>query len=182
MRSPSRPLRTVSIDLVMAVLIVGIACWSVWLHHTWFAWLVPVGVETPVALFWAVGSSYLVEVRRRTEIRRAFSLYLSPHMADQIADARFDLKPGGQIVEATMMFTDLQGFTKLTEQIHDPRQIADVLNTYFNNTPSMCWIIVARSSNTSETLSSRPGVRRCRIKITLTMLYWQLGECISSAN
>ena len=128
------PFRTVAAALAMAVLVGVIACFLVWRQHIWFSWLVPVAIQIPGALFWAVGANYTLEVRRRAAIRRAFSLYLSPHMADQIAEEHFDLKPGGKLVEATMMFTDLKGFTTLSEQIHDPREIAKVLITYFNNT------------------------------------------------
>jgi len=128
------PFRASGLALVLALLVFAAACWCVWHNHVWFNWLVPVAVQTPVALFWAVGSNYLLEAKRRAEIRRAFSLYLSPHMADQIAEKRFDLKPGGKLVEATMMFTDLKGFTTLSEQIQDPLIIANVLITYFNNT------------------------------------------------
>jgi len=128
------PFRTAGTAVVVAILVGAGACWSVWHYRVWFDWLVPVAVQTPTALFWALGSNYFLESRRRSAIRRAFSLYLSPHMADQIAEERFDLKPGGKLVEATMMFTDLKGFTTLSEQIQNPLEIANVLITYFNNT------------------------------------------------
>jgi adenylate cyclase len=128
------PFRAAGVAVASALLVAVAACWSAWHDHVWFDWLVPATIQTPAALFWAVGSNYLIEARRRLAIRRAFSLYLSPHMADEIAEARFDLKPGGKLTEATMMFTDLKGFTTLSEQINDPLQIAEVMITYFNNT------------------------------------------------
>jgi adenylate cyclase len=128
------PFRSAAAAVLIALLIAAAACWSAWHQRVWFDWLVLAAVQTPLALFWALGTNYLLEARRRGAIRRAFALYLSPHMADEIANSRMDLKPGGQLVEATMMFTDLQGFTSLSEQLQDPRQISDVLVTYFNNT------------------------------------------------
>jgi len=128
------PFRATAAAGVVVALVAAAACWGVWNHRVWFDWLVPVVVQTPLALFWALSANYLLEARRRNIIRRAFSLYLSPHMANEIAEARFDLKPGGKLVEATMMFTDLQGFTSPSEQLRDPRQISDVLISYFNNT------------------------------------------------
>ncbi len=128
------PFRAMGVALAIAVLVSAGACFLVWRHHIWFNWLVPVAIQIPASLFWAVGVNYTLAMRRRLAIRRAFSLYLSPHMADQIAQENFDLTPGGKLVEATMMFTDLKGFTTLSEQIRDPREIAKVLITYFNNT------------------------------------------------
>jgi adenylate cyclase len=128
------PFRAVAAAVTIAALVGVLACFLMWRQHIWFNWLVPVAVQIPAALFWAVGTNYTLEVRRRAAIRRAFSLYLSPHMADQIAQESFDLTPGGKLVEATMMFTDLKGFTTLSEQIQDPLVIAKVLITYFNNT------------------------------------------------
>jgi adenylate cyclase len=128
------PFRAVAAAGAIAVSIGALACFLMWRQHIWFSWLVSVAVQIPAALFWAVGVNYTLEVRRRAAIRRAFSLYLSPHMADQIAEENFDLTPGGKLVDATMMFTDLKGFTTLSEQIQDPLVIAKVLITYFNNT------------------------------------------------
>ena len=128
------PFRAAGVAAVCASLVAVAACWSAWHDHVWFDWLVPAVLQTPAALFWALGTNYLSEARRRAAIRRAFSLYLSPAMADEISEARFDLKPGGKLTEATIMFTDLQGFSSLSEQIKDPLKIAEVMITYYNNT------------------------------------------------
>ncbi len=128
------PFRATAAAAAIMILTGAAACWGVWQHQVWWDWLVPALIQTPAALFWSLSANYLLQVRQRTIIRRAFSLYLSPHMANEIANARFDLKPGGEIVEATMMFTDLEGFTQLSEKLRDPRQISEVLITYFNNT------------------------------------------------
>ena len=101
--------------------------------HLWFSWLVPAGAQTSVALIWSVGFQYLVESRRRRELRRAFASYLSPYMADRIANSEFDLSLGGKEVEATIMFTDLEGFTNMSESL-PPAEVSRILTTYFNET------------------------------------------------
>jgi adenylate cyclase len=118
------------------VMIAGVAavCWGAWQQRLWFNWLIPAAIETPFALFWSLTSRYFLEARQQRAIRRAFGLYLSPHMANEIAQSRFDLKPGGKLVEATMIFTDLEGFVTLSGRLHDASQISDVLTAYFNNT------------------------------------------------
>lgn len=119
---------------VLAALVVGIG--AVWLlgHRQWFAWCVPTLVQAPFALAWAVSTRYFIEERRRNALRDAFSHYLSPQMADRIADADFDLRPGGVLVEATVMFSDLENFTSLSEELRDPELVARVLTTYFTHT------------------------------------------------
>jgi adenylate cyclase len=54
-------------------------------------------------------------------------------MADLIADSDFDLHPGGQEVEATVMFTDLENFTTLSETL-DPAEVSRILIAYFEQT------------------------------------------------
>jgi adenylate cyclase len=102
-------------------------------RHVWFAWAIPVAAQTPVALVWGVGYQYLVESRKRRRLRRAFAAYLSPTMVDEIAESDFDLALGGKEVEATIMFTDLQGFTALSETLA-PTEVSRLLTSYFNRT------------------------------------------------
>jgi adenylate cyclase len=105
----------------------------VWHQQIWFNWLVPAAVQIPIGLAWSVGSQYLLESRRRKELRRAFGFYLSPQMADKIADSDFDLKPGGKIVDVTIIFTDLESFTSISENL-DPAEVSEILTSYFGQT------------------------------------------------
>jgi adenylate cyclase len=102
-------------------------------YGTWFNWLVPAAAQTSVALLWSVGFQYGVEARRRRKLRGAFASYLSPYMADQIANSEFDLSLGGKEVEATIMFTDLEGFTNMSETL-PPAEVSRILTSYFNQT------------------------------------------------
>jgi adenylate cyclase len=116
-----------------SVAIACVACWYVWSDRIWFAWLIPSAVEIPLALAWSVGSQYLLESKRRKELRKAFGFYLSPQMADKIANSDFDLTPGGKVVEATIIFTDLENFTTLSESL-DPTEVSEILIAYFERT------------------------------------------------
>ena len=119
--------------LIISVAIACLACWFVWQRHVWFDWLVPAAVQVPFGLAWSVGSQYLLESRRRKELRRAFGFYLSPQMADKIADSDFDLKPGGKVVDVTVIFTDLESFTSISENL-DPAEVSEILTSYFGQT------------------------------------------------
>jgi adenylate cyclase len=117
------------------IVVLGVAATcGAWFARLWWAWLIPAAVQIPFGIVWSVGTQYFAEARRKETLRRAFSLYLSPHMADKIAASEFDLSPGGQLVEATIMFTDLEGFTTLSEELNDPAALSAILIQYFRRT------------------------------------------------
>lgn len=128
-----RPPIAVVSALGISFAILGAAFWFVWHRHVWFDWMVPAAVQMPLGLVWSIGSQYLLESRRRKELRRAFGFYLSPQMADKIADSDFDLKPGGKLVDVTVIFTDLESFTTISEDL-DPAEVSEILTSYFGQT------------------------------------------------
>jgi adenylate cyclase len=128
-----RPLVASLLAVIISMAIACGAAWLVWSQRTWFPWLIPAAVQMPLGLAWAVGSRYLLESRRRKELRTAFGFYLSPQMADKIANSDFNLRPGGEIVEATIIFTDLENFTTLSEDL-DPSEVSAILIAYFEQT------------------------------------------------
>ena len=114
----------------------AIACaavWLVWYQRLWWPWLIPAAIQMPIGLVWSVGSQYLLESRRQKELRRAFGFYLSPEMANRIADSDFDLRPGGKLVDVSVIFTDLENFTTMSEKL-DPQEVSQILTTYFGQT------------------------------------------------
>jgi adenylate cyclase len=54
-------------------------------------------------------------------------------MADRIANSDFDLSLGGREVEATVMFTDLEGYAALAETL-PPAEVSRLLTSYFTET------------------------------------------------
>ncbi|MEP6698862.1 MAG: adenylate/guanylate cyclase domain-containing protein [Verrucomicrobiota bacterium] len=128
-----RPVYAVLVAFAAFVVIACSACWLAWQQRIWFDWLTPAAVQIPLGLAWSVGAQYVLESRRRKELRSAFGFYLSPHMADKIAESDFDLKPGGKIVEATVLFTDLESFTSISEKL-DPTEVSQLLIAYFEQT------------------------------------------------
>lgn len=102
-------------------------------QHLWWSWMIPATVQTPLALIWSIGWQYGVESRKRRQLRKAFSAYVSPHLADRIADSDFDLTPGGQEMEVTVMFTDLEKFTAMAETL-PPKEVSRILSSYFEET------------------------------------------------
>lgn len=69
------------------------------------------------------------ESKQRRVLRQAFSRYVAPDMVDRIAE-RGEAVLAGEQREVTLMFTDIRGFTSLSEKL-DPSQVVSVLNRYF---------------------------------------------------
>ena len=113
--------------VVISVSVAMLAAVGVWRWHVWGNWLVPAFIIPALVAV----ANYLFEGRRRNAIIGAFGKYLSPEMAKQISTQDVDLKPGGKVVEGTIMFTDLEGFTSLSEELDDPARLSHILATYF---------------------------------------------------
>jgi len=128
-----RPWHAAWVALLAALAVAAIALYLQCYHRLCWSWLVPSAVQTPIALGWAVGWQYSVESRKRKKLRQAFGAYLSPYMADRIAASEFDLSLGGKLVEATVMFSDLAGFTGMSETL-DPAVVSQILTSCFNRT------------------------------------------------
>ncbi len=62
---------------------------------------------------------------------RDLSRFVSPELADRITHADKEMKPGdGEVVQATVLFTDLEGFSTVSERL-TPQGLVAMLNDYF---------------------------------------------------
>ena len=82
-----------------------------------------------LATFGAFAWSYFTEDRQRQFISKAFALSTSPGIAEAISRNPEKLNLGGERREITVMFTDLAGFTDLSETM-EVVKLAQVINTY----------------------------------------------------
>jgi len=58
-------------------------------------------------------------------------MYLAPEVVDQIMAHPEKLKLGGERREITLLFTDLKGFTRISEQL-GPEEVTQLLNEHFS--------------------------------------------------
>jgi adenylate cyclase len=65
---------------------------------------------------------------------RDLSRFVSPEIANRITHAEQQIRPGdGEAVNATVMFTDIEGFSSIAEKLA-PKELATMLNEYFTET------------------------------------------------
>lgn len=93
-----------------------------------------VGVAGPMvalASVWSTGTlaSFLIESRERRRITKRFSSYVDQKLVNYVIehpDVRFD----GQVREMSVVFTDLAGFTTLSEQLRE--RTVQILSKYLS--------------------------------------------------
>jgi len=68
---------------------------------------------------------------RKEQVEQTFSRYVSPKVAKAVLSNMNQVKLGGQHVEASVLFADIVGFTRLSEELH-PEQVNSLLNEYFS--------------------------------------------------
>ena len=126
--------------LAMVIATFAVITWYLFAYERlWIAFATPVAVAF-VAYVAYMLRAYLVESRRKREVQQAFSRYLSPELVQQIAADPRKLELGGEAREITVMFTDLAGFTKLTEKFPPP-VVQQVLFKHFT---AMTTVILRR--------------------------------------
>ncbi|MCL2805696.1 MAG: CHASE2 domain-containing protein [Treponema sp.] len=74
-------------------------------------------------------NKFLTASREKAFIHNAFSRYLAPEVISQIIDDPDKLNLGGEKREMTAIFTDVQGFSTISEQL-DPTHLVQLLNKY----------------------------------------------------
>lgn len=93
---------------------------------------VPAGQALAAAAFsltCIVAYRFVDEFRQRTFIRKAFGHYLSDDVIDRLIDEPERLALGGEEREMTAIFTDVQGFSTISEQL-TARELVHLLNVY----------------------------------------------------
>ena len=79
----------------------------------------------------SITESYLSEGRQRRYLKSAFRQYLSPAVIDNLIENPSLLKLGGERREITAYFSDIQGFTTISEGL-SPEGLTQFLNTYLS--------------------------------------------------
>ena len=122
--------------------------WSVLLAvGIWVAWLVAAFILFDrgwvLELVWPTFALFLAYAavimerriaseRQKREIRNAFSRYVSKSVVQSILDNPSRLKLGGERRRMTVLFSDVRGFTTISEGLK-PEKLVEVMNTYLTS-------------------------------------------------
>jgi adenylate cyclase len=96
----------------------------------WLNLVQPIAGGT-VALFFGTAYQYFVEGREKRKVARLFGRYVSRDVYAQLMDNPDLAELGGKRREMTVLFSDIRGFTSVTER-GDPEALVAQLNEYFS--------------------------------------------------
>jgi adenylate cyclase len=126
-----RFLRGIAAAVMVALLIAADLIGTQWLFVTHGIPLTIVYALLAISVTYAAIAveHYLTEERERRKMRKALELYLSPSMAHIVSEQPGKLKLGGDKRELTVFFSDIRGFTTISEGLA-PEVLVELLNVY----------------------------------------------------
>jgi adenylate cyclase len=123
------PLKAFAIEFILVCLF-GLTCLYVFIKsRVWFP-MTPSLLGVVLTYGGLVLLEYMREQRERLRYRAQFVKYVSPEVVADILENREGLAMGGKRRHITVLFSDLRGFTSISEKI-SPEQVVSFLSQYF---------------------------------------------------
>jgi adenylate cyclase len=107
----------------------SLGVWFAFLRGWWLNFIVPSGTLVANVGFVAVYRA-LVEEKEKRRVRGAFQQYLSPEVIRRLLENPDLVRP--RKTEITVMFSDVRGFTTISEKL-DAQELAALLNEYLTD-------------------------------------------------
>ena len=124
------PVTLVVVGTLLAALLIGTSWYFYTQHRLLVDFTYPLLSTTAIYLT-LIFSSFVREQAQRRQIRSAFGQYLSPALVEQLAQSPEKLVLGGEEREMTIMFSDVRGFTTISESYkHDPQGLTALMNRF----------------------------------------------------
>ena len=128
------PMLGPSLLLAMGALIVTLFAGTSWYffsqHRLLLDFTYPLGSSMVIYLT-LIFANFVSEQAKRRQIRSAFGQYLSPTLVEQLAQAPEKLVLGGEQRNMTIMFSDVRGFTTISEIYKDdPQGLTSLMNSF----------------------------------------------------
>jgi adenylate cyclase len=124
------PITLVGLGAVFATALAGTSWYFYTQHKLLIDFTYPLMSTTAIYLT-LIFSSFVREQAQRRQIRSAFGQYLSPALVEQLAQSPEKLVLGGEEREMTIMFSDVRGFTSISESYkRDPQGLTTLMNRF----------------------------------------------------
>jgi len=103
--------------------------WYLFIQHSMLIDVAYPLLSSLVIFLLLVFINYFREEVERSKVRNAFSQYLSPDLVEQLAENPEKLVLGGETRELTILFSDVRGFTTISETYKsDPQGLTHLIN------------------------------------------------------
>ncbi|HLI99661.1 MAG TPA: adenylate/guanylate cyclase domain-containing protein [Bradyrhizobium sp.] len=124
------PVTLVAVGALFATLLIGTSWYFYQQQRLLIDFTYPLLSTTAIYLT-LIFASFVREQAQRRQIRSAFSQYISPALVEQLAQSPEKLKLGGEEREMTIMFSDVRGFTTISESYKsDPQGLTALMNRF----------------------------------------------------
>jgi adenylate cyclase len=124
------PVTLVALGAAFASVMIGTSVYFYVQHRLLIDFTYPLLSTTAIYLT-LIFSSFVREQAQRRQIRSAFGQYLSPALVEQLAQSPEKLVLGGEEREMTIMFSDMRGFTSISETYKsDPQGLTALMNRF----------------------------------------------------
>jgi adenylate cyclase len=124
------PVTLVALGAAFAAALLGTSVYFYTQHRLLIDFTYPLMSTTAIYLT-LIFSSFVREQQQRKQIRGAFAQYMSPVLVEQLAQSPEKLVLGGEEREMTIMFSDMRGFTSISETYkNDPQGLTALMNRF----------------------------------------------------
>jgi adenylate cyclase len=124
------PVTLGAVGALFASLLIGTSWYFYTQHRLLIDFTYPLLSTTAIYLT-LIFTSFVREQAQRRQIRSAFGQYLSPALIEQLAQSPERLVLGGEEREMTIMFSDVRGFTTISESYKkDPQGLTSLMNRF----------------------------------------------------
>ena len=124
------PARLVALGALFATGLIGTSWYAYQYQRQLLDFTYPLMSTTAIYLT-LIFSSFVSEQKQRKQIRGAFAQYMSPALVEQLAQSPEKLVLGGEEREMTILFSDVRGFTSISEIYkHDPQGLTTLMNRF----------------------------------------------------
>ena len=96
----------------------------------WYPYIIPIGVQLPVAFVGAVLWRYIDTDKERRNIRQAAGYYLPETLVDAFAQDVANLDQSNCVLYGTCLFTDAEQYTTVSEHM-TPDALGTFMNAYY---------------------------------------------------
>ncbi len=113
--------------LMVMWLLLGYACFlrGIWLH------VVPVAMQAAITFALMLTMHIAREKERRRNLRESFSSFVDPAVVEEVVDRVGRAGLSGMEREISVMFVDVEGFTRFSEQL-PPAEVVRQINAFFD--------------------------------------------------
>ena len=128
--------RSVWLSIPSLVLVVGGSSYGAWYAYQSSYLIDASGIVIICVLFWAYHSflSFISEYRQKLRIKQQFGTYVSPDLVKKLQEDPSLLRLGGSTEQLTFLFSDIRGFTPISEKYQkNPQGLTTLINRFLDN-------------------------------------------------